>query len=73
MGLEELTVYVTDMIGWLNFALIVGVIILVIVIGRLYDRVKHLERMTDEFVKYMDEVNGYLEKNTNAWNKLLRQ
>lgn len=47
MSLEELTVYCTDMIGWLNFALIVGVVILVIVIGKLYDRVKKLEQDLD--------------------------
>ena len=47
MSLEELTVYSTNMIGWLNFALIVGVIILVIVIGKLYDRVKKLEQDLD--------------------------
>lgn len=72
MSLEELTVFATDMIGWLNFALIIGVIILVIVIGRLYDRVKHLEHAIDECFKYMDLVNGYMEKNNTNWNKLLR-
>ena len=72
MSLAELTVYATDMIGWLNFALIVGAVILVLVIGHLYDRVKQLERFTDEVVKYMDNVNGYLEKNTNNWKELLR-
>lgn len=51
MSLEELTVYSTNMIGWLNFALIVGVIILVIVIGKLYDRVKKLEQDLDWCLK----------------------
>lgn len=47
MSLEELTVFATDGIYWLNFALIVGVVILVIVIGKLYDRVKKLEQDLD--------------------------
>ena len=51
MNLEELTVYTRDMIGWLNFALIIGGIILVIVIGRLYDRVKKLEQDLDWYLK----------------------
>lgn len=51
MSLEELTVYSTNMIGWLNFALIVGVVILVIVIGKLYDRVKKLEKDLDWCLK----------------------
>lgn len=51
MSLEELTVYTMDMIGWLNFALIVGVIILVIVIGKLYNRVKKLEQDLDWCLK----------------------
>ena len=51
MSLEELTVYSTNMIGWLNFALIVGVVILVIVIGKLYDRVKKLEQDLDWCLK----------------------
>ena len=47
MSLEELTVFATDGIYWLNFALIVGVVILVIVIGGLYNRVKKLEQDLD--------------------------
>lgn len=51
MSLEELTIYATDGIGWLNFALVVGVIILVIVIGNLYHRVKKLEQDLDWCLK----------------------
>ena len=64
MSLEELTVYSTDMIGWLNFALIVGVVILVIVIGKLYDRVKKLEQDLDWCLKQVSyEILDDYQKN----------
>lgn len=64
MSLEELTVYSTNMIGWLNFALIVGVVILVIVIGKLYDRVKKLEEDLDWCLKQVSyEILDDYQKN----------
>lgn len=64
MSLEELTVYSTNMIGWLNFALIVGVVILVIVIGKLYDRVKKLEQDLDWCLKQVSyEILDDYQKN----------
>ena len=64
MSLEELTVFATDGIYWLNFALIVGVVILVIVIGKLYDRVKKLEQDLDWCLKQVSyEILDDYQKN----------
>lgn len=43
MGLEELTMYMTSEIGWFNFVLVVGTIILVLVISHLTNRIRNLE------------------------------
>ena len=64
MSLEELTVFATDGIYWLNFALIVGVVILVIVIGKLHDRVKKLEQDLDWCLKQVSyEILDDYQKN----------
>ena len=64
MNLAELYTYTTNTIGWLNFALIVGVVILVIVIGKLYDRVKKLEEDLDWCLKQVSyEILDDYQKN----------